>query len=59
LPDPILRASLGSGSLVEVLCDYGQQTNDLFIVFPSRNQIPLAVSKFVEEAIGHLQGALF
>lgn len=58
LPEPILRSSVKSGDLVEVLSDYGQQNNDLFIVFPSRNQIPLAVRKFVEEAIVHLQGEL-
>jgi len=58
LPEPILRSSLRSGELVEVLCEYGQQSNDLFIVFPSRNQIPLAVSKFVEEAVSHLHEEL-
>lgn len=58
LPEPILRASLRGSLLVEVLSDYDQQNNDLFIVYPSRNQIPLAVRKFVEEAIAHLQGEL-
>ncbi|MFK7698462.1 LysR family transcriptional regulator [Pseudomonas caspiana] len=58
LPESVLRQSLKSGRLVEVLPDYGQQNNDLFIVFPSRKQIPLAVSTFVDEAVAHLQQVL-
>lgn len=58
LPEPILRSSLRRGQLVEVLSDYGQQSNDLFVVLPSRKQVPLAVSKFVEEAVSHLQAEL-
>ncbi|WP_095102698.1 LysR family transcriptional regulator [Pseudomonas sp. Irchel 3A5] len=58
LPESVLRPSLKSGRLVEVLPDCGQQSNDLFIVFPSRKQIPLAVSTFVDESIAHLQQVL-
>ncbi|MNL95639.1 HTH-type transcriptional regulator DmlR [compost metagenome] len=58
LPEPILRSSLKGGALVEVLADYDQQNNDLFIVYPSRNHIPLAVRTFLDEAVAHLQGEL-
>lgn len=59
LPEPLLRQSLKSGHLIEVLHAYSQKNNDLFIVFPTRKQIPLAVSTFVDEAIVHLQEKLF
>ncbi|MFC6299007.1 LysR family transcriptional regulator [Pseudomonas sp. CCM 7893] len=55
LPEPILRSSLVSGHLVQVLPSYSQQNNDLSILYPSRKQIPLAVSTFVVQAIAHLQ----
>lgn len=54
LPEPILRTSLKSGRLVQVLPAYAHQNNGLFIVYPSRKQIPLAVSTFVEQAVAHL-----
>ncbi|UCJ14773.1 LysR family transcriptional regulator [Pseudomonas sp. MM211] len=54
LPRPILYASLKNQSLVQVLPDVRQQGNDLFVVYPSRRQIPRAVSIFVEQATAHL-----
>lgn len=55
LPEPILRSSLNAGHLVQLLPDYSQQNSDLSIVYPSRKQIPLAVSVFVTQAVAHLQ----
>lgn len=54
LPEPILRAKLANGELVRVLPDYGSPPSDFSIVYPSRRQIPLAVSTFVEHAVAHL-----
>jgi LysR family transcriptional regulator AphB len=54
LPGTILYASLQSETLIEVLPECRQQDIDLFIVYPSRRQIPLAVSTFAEQAIAHL-----
>lgn len=54
LPWSILYASLRDGCLVEVLPGVSQPGNDLFVVYPSRRQIPLAVSIFAEQAVAHL-----
>ena len=54
LPELILYASLKSGCLIEVLPAFHQPDIDLFIVYPSGRQIPLAVSTFVEQAVAHL-----
>jgi LysR family transcriptional regulator AphB len=54
LPGAILYASLQSKTLIEVLPECRQQDIDLFIVYPSRRQIPLAVSTFAEQAVSHL-----
>ncbi len=55
LPGAIVHASLKAGTLVEVLPAFRQPANDVFVVYPSRRQIPLAVSAFVELAVAHLQ----
>jgi len=54
LPKPIAFASLTAGTLVEVLPDYRQRDIDMYVVYPSRRQIPAAVTAFVEHAVGHL-----
>ncbi|KIP98640.1 MULTISPECIES: LysR family transcriptional regulator [Pseudomonas] len=54
LPRPILYTSLKLGELVEVLPDRRQQGNDMFIVYPSKRQIPHAVSVFADEAVAYL-----
>lgn len=54
LPGPILHASLRNGALVEVLPKFRQQDIDLYVVYPSRRQIPLAVSTFADQAVTHL-----
>jgi LysR family transcriptional regulator AphB len=55
LPMTILRESLHTGRLIQVLPDHGRFSNGLYIVYPSRRQVPRAVSAFVEQIIRHLQ----
>ncbi|MDB5983662.1 MAG: LysR family transcriptional regulator [Pseudomonas sp.] len=59
LPEAILRGSLKAGLLVEVLAGYGRPNNDFSLVYPSRRQIPAAVTAFVEHAVVHLQTDIF
>jgi len=55
LPEPILRTSLASGQLIPVLPQYESPNSDFSLVYPSRRQIPSAVTAFVEHAAAHLQ----
>jgi LysR family transcriptional regulator AphB len=55
LPLPFLRESLQTGRLIQILPDNGRFKNGLNIVYPSRRQVPLAVSRFVEQIVRHLE----
>ncbi|MCX7080449.1 MAG: LysR family transcriptional regulator [Pseudomonas sp.] len=55
LPMAILRESLHTGRMIQVLPDHGRFSNGLYIVYPSRRQVPRAVSAFVEQIVRHLQ----
>ncbi|MBU6957805.1 LysR family transcriptional regulator [Pseudomonas sp. CVAP len=55
LPMAILRESLQAGRLIQVLPEHGRFNNGLYIVYPSRRQVPRAVSVFAEQLIKHLR----
>jgi LysR family transcriptional regulator AphB len=54
MPESLMRSALQSKQLVQVLPEYGHLNNDLSVVLPSRRHIPLAVSRFADEAVAHL-----
>ncbi|WP_460043061.1 LysR family transcriptional regulator [Pseudomonas sp. S2_H01] len=54
MPESLMRSALHSKQLVHVLPEYGHLNNDLSVVLPSRRHIPLAVSRFADEAVAHL-----
>jgi len=58
LPGVMIDAHLHAGRLVRVLPDYGREGADLNVILPSSQQIPTAVSAFVEFAAGKLQSII-
>lgn len=54
MPESLMRSALQSRQLVQVLPAYGHLNSDLSVVLPSRRHIPLAVSRFADEAVAHL-----
>jgi DNA-binding transcriptional LysR family regulator len=50
LPDSVTTPEIEAGRLVRVLPDYRREGADLYAVYVSRRQIPLAVSAFAEFA---------
>ncbi len=50
LPDSVTTSEIEAGHLVRVLPQYRREGADLYAVYVSRRQIPLAVSAFVEFA---------
>lgn len=55
LPTILIMPELRAGRLVRVLSAYRRDNADLMIVLPSRQQIPVAVTAFVEFALLRLQ----
>jgi DNA-binding transcriptional LysR family regulator len=55
LPDIFVMADLEAGRLVHVLPDYRGGGAKLSVIVPSREQIPAAVSAFVEFATAKLE----
>ncbi|QBR01497.1 LysR family transcriptional regulator [Paraburkholderia pallida] len=55
LPEAVAAAELYAGTLQRVLPRLSRGAGDLYAVFPSRQQIPLAVSAFVDHALKHFQ----
>ncbi|HEY9253321.1 MAG TPA: LysR family transcriptional regulator [Stenotrophomonas sp.] len=51
LPDVMCAPYLGDGLLVPVLTEFGVDGLDVYLVYPSRHQMPRAVSAFVEFAM--------
>jgi len=58
LPDSVTIAEIEAGRLVRVLPRYRREGADLYAVYVSRRQIPLAVSAFVEFAGEKIRAAL-
>ena len=58
LPGVMIDAHLHAGRLVRVLPDYGRESAHLNVILPSSQQIPTAVSAFVEFAAGKLQSII-
>jgi DNA-binding transcriptional LysR family regulator len=58
LPGVMIDAHIHAGRLVRVLPDYGREGADLNVILPSSQQIPTAVSAFVEFAAGKLQSII-
>jgi DNA-binding transcriptional LysR family regulator len=50
LPDSVTTAEIQAGRLVRVLPKYRREGADLYVVYVSRRQLPLAVSAFAEFA---------
>ena len=55
LPGVLVDAHLHAGRLVQVLPNHGSEGANLNVILPSRQQIPAAVSAFVEFAADKLQ----
>jgi DNA-binding transcriptional LysR family regulator len=55
LPEVLVVAHIHAGRLVHVLPDYRREGADLNVILPTSQQIPIAVSAFVEFAAGKLQ----
>jgi DNA-binding transcriptional LysR family regulator len=55
LPGVLVDAHIHAGRLVPVLPNYGSEGANLNVILPSRQQIPAAVSAFVEFAADKLQ----
>ena len=58
LPGVMIDAHIHAGRLVRVLPDYGREGADLNVILPSSQQIPTAVSAFVEYAADKLQSII-
>jgi len=58
LPDSITAPEIEAGRLVRVLPRYRREGADLYAVYVSRRQIPLAVSAFVEFTAGKMRSVL-
>ena len=58
LPGVMIDAHVHAGRLVRVLPDYGREGADLNVILPSSQQIPTAVSAFVEYAADKLQSII-
>ncbi len=58
LPDSVTTSEIEAGRLVRVLAKYRREGADLYAVYPSRRQIPLAVSAFVDFAGEHIRAAV-
>ncbi len=57
LPGTLAAPALASGRLLQVLSAYQRGVADFNVVFPSREQIPLAVSAFADFAQARLRAA--
>jgi LysR family transcriptional regulator AphB len=58
LPEVMIDAHTHAGRLVRVLPDYGREGANLNVILPSSQQIPTAVSAFIEFAAGKLQSII-
>jgi len=58
LPDSVTAPEIKAGRLVRVLPRYRREGADLYAVYVSRRQIPLAVSAFVEFAAERIRSVL-
>jgi len=58
MPEILIAAHLHAGRLVRVLPDYRREGADLNVILPTSQQIPTAVSAFVEFAAGKLQSII-
>jgi DNA-binding transcriptional LysR family regulator len=58
LPGVLVVAHIHAGRLVHVLPDYRREGADLNVILPTRQQIPTAVSAFVEFAAKKLQSII-
>jgi DNA-binding transcriptional LysR family regulator len=58
LPDSVTTSEIAAGRLARVLPAYRREGADLYAVYVSRRQIPLAVSAFVEFAGEKIRGVL-
>ena len=59
LPSAITRLDLQAGLLVPVLPQYQRRGHGLHVLYPSRRQLPLAVSAFIALVMENLSSALF
>jgi LysR family transcriptional regulator AphB len=57
LPSTMVLQSVRAGRLVEVLPGYGRSTDGFYVVYPSRRQIPRAVTAFVDMTVERLLDA--
>jgi DNA-binding transcriptional LysR family regulator len=55
LPTMLIAAEIRLGRLVRILPEYRRDGADFNVLLPSRQQIPAAVSAFLEFATGHLK----
>jgi DNA-binding transcriptional LysR family regulator len=58
MPEVLVATHLHTGHLVQVLPDYRREGGDLNVILPTSQQIPTAVSAFVEFAAGKLQSII-
>ena len=58
MPELLVAAHIHAGRLVNVLPDYRREGGDLNVILPTSQQIPTAVSAFVEFAAGKLQSII-
>ncbi|GKS04648.1 LysR family transcriptional regulator [Pseudomonas syringae pv. theae] len=59
LPATLIRADLRNGLLVPVLAQYQRTSHGLHVLYPSRQQLPLAVSAFIGLVMEKLRGNAF
>jgi DNA-binding transcriptional LysR family regulator len=58
MPEMLVATHIQTGRLVHVLPDYRREGGDLNVILPTSEQIPTAVSAFVEFAAGKLESIL-
>jgi DNA-binding transcriptional LysR family regulator len=58
MPEILVATHIQTGRLVHVLPDYRREGGDLNVILPTSQQIPTAVSAFVEFAAGKLESIL-
>nr|WP_304665650.1 LysR family transcriptional regulator [Pseudomonas tremae] len=59
LPAPLIRSDLRDGLLVPILAQYQRTSHGLHVLYPSRQQLPLAVSAFIEMVMEKLETKAF